>query len=104
MKKYFFSLIMPLLFVETTFAVNFFRCEKTEECVMAYTGCGRYLSVHRRYKELYEAKARKGDTTSFCIAPAEKDKELRLKGVAECRVTVGKKKKLKNCRLYIPKE
>lgn len=105
------GVIVRLLFIlivsvlsQQTFAINFFRCKTTSDCTMAYTGCGRYLSVHKRYKELYEAKARKGDTSTFCIAPTQEDKELRARGEVECRENKGSKKKTRSCILFIPKK
>lgn len=94
MVKVFLFVVAFLLSSSEAVAINFFRCETNEDCAKVYIGCGRYGSVHKRYKELYEAKARKGDTVSFCRAPEQKDKELREKGVFEC--------KKKACRLYLP--
>jgi hypothetical protein len=66
-------------------AINYFRCDTSQDCAKAYGGCGRYFSVHRRYKELYEAKAHKGDRTSFCLPPKDIDNEYKYQGVPSCR-------------------
>lgn len=82
LKILFFTFLITI--AQNALAINYFRCEKTEDCAKTYGGCGRYLSVHKRYNELYEAKARKSDTTSFCMPPSDKDKERNEKGVVEC--------------------
>ncbi len=66
-------------------AINYFRCDQTQDCIKAYGGCGRYLSVHRRYKELYEAKAHKGDQVAFCLKPEEIDKKYKMQGQPLCQ-------------------
>lgn len=65
-------------------AINYFRCDKTSDCVKAYGGCGRYFSVHKRYKELYEAKAHKGDRVANCKKPTELDQKIKFEGAALC--------------------
>lgn len=87
---------MISLIVSQGFAINYFRCDRTEDCGKVYGGCGRYYSVHRRYVELYEAKARKGDTVSFCKPPTELDQKYKLEGRPvcvknKCRLTLKKK-------------
>lgn len=75
-------------------AINYYRCETTEDCAKAYGGCGRYLAVHKRYKELYEAKAHKADRVANCLAPTAKDRLRKHQGHLSC---------LKNsCRLLLP--
>ena len=88
--------IIVLFSFSTAFALNYYRCEKDEDCARAYGGCGRYLSVHKRYKELYEAKARKSDTTAFCLPPSEVDKARNQNGKVQCLK--------QECRLLLPKE
>ena len=90
----FFFLLMGL-FCQQSLAINYFRCEKTSDCVKAYGGCGRYLCVHKRYKELYEAKAHKSDKTSFCLPPGKEDRKRKHEGVVKCLN--------KRCRLLLPK-
>lgn len=86
--------IISLLISSQAFALNYFRCQQTSQCVKAYGGCGRYLSVHQRYKELYEAKAHLGDRVANCLPPTEKDKIRKFDGQPQC---------LKDeCRLIIP--
>lgn len=75
-------------------AINYFWCEKNHDCVKAYGGCGRYLSVHKRYKELYEAKAHKSDKVANCLPPSKKDKIRKHEGVVQCRKM--------SCRLLLP--
>lgn len=75
-------------------AINYYWCEKDSDCVKAYGGCGRYLSVHRRYKELYEAKAHKSDKVASCLPPTEKDKIRKHEGVVTCYKG--------GCRLLMP--
>ncbi|MCJ8276492.1 MAG: hypothetical protein MJK18_06605 [Bdellovibrionales bacterium] len=92
--SFFFILVASF---QPSWGINYFRCETTDNCAKAYVGCGRYGSVHKRYKELYEAKARKTDTTAFCLAPTDRDKKMRSEGVAlckksECRLVLEKKK------------
>ncbi len=65
--------------------INYFRCDTTKNCAKVYGGCGRYDSVHRRYKELYEAKAREGDKVSNCLAPTERDKRIKHQGIPVCK-------------------
>ncbi len=77
--------ILSLIVNTPSYSLNYFRCEETSDCVKAYGGCGRYLSLHKRYKELYEAKAHKGDTKSFCSPLSEKNKQLKLLGVPTCK-------------------
>ena len=92
MTKVIFSII--LLFQSTAFGINYFWCKEQVNCVRAYGGCGRHLSVHRRYKELYEAKARKSDTVAYCLPPSNKDKVRSSEGIVKC---------LKgDCRLLMP--
>ena len=82
-------------FASPVFGINYFWCEKADDCVKAYGGCGRYFSVHRRYKELYEAKAHKGDRVSNCLAPTEIDKKYKFDGAPSC--------KKRKCLLVLPK-
>ena len=95
-KKNLCVLFSALLFPWYAGALNYFRCEKKTDCAKVYAGCGRYDSVHIRYKELYGAKARKGDTVSFCAKPSIKDIELKENGQPACFK--------KNCRLMIPEK
>ncbi len=83
-----------LLQVQPVLAINYFRCETTQDCVKAYGGCGRYLSVHRRYKELYEAKAHGADKVANCLPPTEKDKLRKFHGELLCQK--------QSCRLLLP--
>ena len=88
-----FLIILQLSF-SPSFGINYFRCQETKQCVKAYGGCGRYLSVHRRYKELYEAKAHLADKTANCLPPTEKDRVRKHEGEVKC---------LKDsCRLLMP--
>ena len=66
-------------------AINYFRCDTTKDCVKAYGGCGRYFSVHKRYKELYEAKAHKGDRVASCLKPTEMDQKYKFEGHPFCK-------------------
>ncbi|MCB0378257.1 MAG: hypothetical protein KDD33_07170 [Bdellovibrionales bacterium] len=95
MKKYILISIFSFLTGSQAWAINYFRCDKDSDCAKTYGGCGRYEAVHKRYKELYEAKARKSDTIAFCHKPKEKDYELAEKGVALC--------KKNRCHLILPK-
>ncbi len=95
MTRIIYILLCLTFLPSTAFGINYFWCEKDENCVKAYGGCGRYFSVHRRYKELYEAKAHKGDKTSNCIAPQAIDKKMQREGVPKCRK--------KRCLLTLPK-
>ena len=91
--KIFFSLFISF-FCYSAMAINYFRCEKTSDCVKAYGGCGAYLAVHKRYKELYEAKAHKSDKVANCLPPTAKDKLRKHQGLVICRK--------KSCRLLLP--
>lgn len=86
--------ILSLVVAQQVSAINYFRCQETKQCVKAYGGCGRYLSVHQRYKELYEAKAHKSDRVANCLPPSDRDKLIKFEGQPQC---------LKDqCRLLIP--
>ena len=85
---------ISLLMCSPSFGINYFRCEKTQDCAKAYGGCGRYLSVHKRYKELYEAKAHKADRVANCLPPSKKDKDRKYDGEVSCLK--------QSCRLLIP--
>lgn len=69
----------------TGLAINYFRCDQSKDCTKAYGGCGRHFAVHRRYKELYEAKAHKSDKTVFCLKPTEIDVKVATEGQPICR-------------------
>ena len=88
--------LLSLLFLSSMNlnALNYFRCEKNSDCAKAYSGCGRYLSVHKRYRELYAAKAHEGDKVSHCLAPTKRDKEYKHKAFSRCV--------RKNCVLVLP--
>ena len=88
--------IFLITFSQQVLAINYYWCEKSENCVKAYGGCGRYYSVHRRYKELYEAKAHKGDRTVNCLAPTKADKKYKHEGQPFCVK--------KACRLRLPEK
>ncbi len=79
-----------------TYGINYFWCESDQNCVKAYGGCGRYFSVHQRYKELYEAKAHKADRVASCLAPQAIDKKLKHYGIPQCRK--------KRCLLTLPED
>lgn len=96
MTKYILISLIFFLEVQPVFAINYFRCEETADCVKAYGGCGRYLSVHRRYKELYEAKAHGADRVANCLPPTEKDKLRKFHGELLCQK--------QSCRLLLPKK
>lgn len=66
-------------------AINYFRCDTTNDCTKAYGGCGRYFSVHKRYKELYEAKAHKGDRVAYCLKPRPIDDKYKMDGKPFCK-------------------
>ena len=89
-------LLVIIIFLTSfqAFSINYFRCEKTEDCAKAYGGCGRYLSVHKRYKELYEAKAHKADKVANCLPPSAKDKKRKFEGEISCLK--------QSCRLLLP--
>jgi hypothetical protein len=90
-----FLLIMMFVFPAwPSYAINYFRCDQTSDCIKAYGGCGRYLSVHRRYKELYEAKAHNSDKVASCLPPTEKDKIRKHQGQVVCHQ--------QSCRLLMP--
>lgn len=90
------AIFFTLLISFSAHGINYYRCDKTEDCAKAYGGCGRYFSVHRRYKELYEAKAHKGDKTVNCLAPTEMDKKYKFDGQPLC--------KKNKCLLVLPKK
>ena len=96
MLKYLLFPLFLSLQAQPAFAINYFRCETTQDCVKAYGGCGRYLSVHRRYKELYEAKAHGADKVANCWPPTEKDKLRKFEGEVLCQK--------QSCRLLLPKK
>ena len=80
------KILFLLLFIPSqSFAINYFRCDKTDDCSKAYGGCGRYYSVHKRYKELYEAKAKEGDKVANCLAPTELDEKMRVEANPICK-------------------
>lgn len=79
----------------SSYGINYFRCERDADCVKAYGGCGRYLSVHKRYKELYEAKAHKADKVANCLPPSARDKKRKFEGEISCLK--------QSCRLLLPK-
>lgn len=81
---HFFCTFIIIFSASTASAINYFRCDATSDCVKAYGGCGRYFSVHQRYKELYEAKAHKGDKVSFCLKPTEVDDKVKMQGKPLC--------------------
>lgn len=85
-----------LLASNPVWAINYYRCDQASDCTKAYGGCGRYFSVHKRYKELYEAKAHKGDRVSFCKAPTENDNLYKYQGRSVCRK--------QRCLLSLPKK
>lgn len=84
-----------LFSISSSQAINYFRCDKKIDCAKVYGGCGRYRSVHRRYKELYESKAHLGDKTANCLAPTDKDKKYKHFAQPTCVK--------KNCVLVLPK-
>ncbi len=92
------SILVFLVFFmsSNSLAINYFRCDKTNDCAKAYGGCGRYFSVHKRYKELYEAKAHKGDRVANCLAPTKMDKKYKFEGAPVCNKN--------RCRLELPKK
>ncbi len=79
------GILLVLLLSFQAQGINYFRCDRSEDCVKAYGGCGRYFSVHRRYKELYEAKAHKGDRVASCLASTPLDKRYKFEGTPSCR-------------------
>lgn len=92
----FIGLFLVFFSSSPSWGINYFWCEKTENCVKAYGGCGRYFSVHQRFKELYEAKAHKGDQVSNCLAPREIDNMYKFDGKPLC--------KKNKCLLILPED
>lgn len=90
------SFLVAYIFISPVFGINYFRCENSQDCVKAYGGCGRYLSVHRRYRDLYQAKAKEGDKVSACRKPEPKDELKKMKGEPYCIQN--------HCQLIVPED